>query len=143
MTITPFGFLRVGAASPRLRIADPDFNATQILDCWREAATRGVQVLVLPELALTGYTVADLLFSRSVLLADAERALGRLLSETRDSQMIIAVGLPIAVDGQLFNAAAVIQGGRAKGLVPKTYLPNYREFYERRWFSSARDARSC
>ncbi len=142
MTTTPFGFLRVGAAAPRLRVADPDFNASRILDLWREADARGVQVLVLPELALTGYTAADLFFSGSVLVSGAERALVRLMAETAASPMIIALGLPVAADGLLFNAAAVIQAGQLKGLVPKTYLPNYREFYEKRWFASSRAARS-
>ena len=142
MTTTPFGFLRVGAAAPRLRVADPDFNASRILDLWREADARGVQVLVLPELALTGYTAADLFFSGSVLVSGAERALVRLMTETAASPMIVALGLPVAADGLLFNVAAVIQAGQLKGLVPKTYLPNYREFYEKRWFASSRAARS-
>ena len=142
MTTTPFGFLRVGAAAPRLRVADPDFNASRILDLWREADARGVQVLVLPELALTGYTAADLFFSGSVLVSGAERARVRLMTETAASPMIVALGLPVAADGLLFNVAAVIQAGQLKGLVPKTYLPNYREFYEKRWFASSRAARS-
>jgi len=142
MTTTPFGFCRVGAAAPRLRVADPDFNASRILEVLRDASARGVQVLVLPELALTGYTCADLFFSGSVLIAGAERALARILAETAASQMIVAIGLPVAADGLLFNAAAVVQGGRVRGVVPKTYLPNYREFYEKRWFASSRAARS-
>jgi len=142
MTTTPFGFCRVGAAAPRLRVADPDFNASRILEVLRDASARGVQVLVLPELALTGYTCADLFFSGSVLIAGAERALARILAETAASQMIVALGLPVAADGLLFNAAAVVQGGRVRGVVPKTYLPNYREFYEKRWFASSRAARS-
>jgi NAD+ synthase (glutamine-hydrolysing) len=141
MTSTPFGFLRVGAASPRLRVADPEFNATEILACQREASSRGVQVLVLPELALTGYTCADLFFSGSVLIAGAERGLARVLAETAASPMIMVLGLPVAVEGMLFNAAAVVQGGQIRGVVPKTYLPNYREFYEKRWFASSRAAR--
>jgi len=140
MSSTPHGFLRVGAATPRLRIADPAFNLTEIVDVCREAAARGIQVLALPELALTGYTVGDLFFSRSVLVEGAERALAELLGETAAMPFLIVVGLPVAADGRLFNTAAVCQQGRLLGVVPKTYLPNYREFYEKRWFSSSRDA---
>ncbi len=139
-TTTPYGFFRVGAATPKLRIADPDFNVTQIGACCREAGRRGVQLLVLPELALTGYTAADLFFSRSVLVDGAERALARLLAESADSPMVVIVGLPVVADGRLFNCAAVLQSGRLLGVVPKTYLPSYREFYEERWFASSRDA---
>jgi len=97
-------------------------------------------VLVFPELALTGYTAGDLFFSLRTLVAGAERALGRLLAKTADWPMVIAVGLPVAVDSQLFNGAAVLQAGRLLGIVPKSFLPGYKEYYEERWFSSAREA---
>ena len=142
----PFGFLRVGAASPRLRVADPDYNLREILKagrrrprhrasrCWRSRSWLS-----------TGYTAGDLFFSLSTLVAGAERALGRLMQETAASPMVIAVGLPVAVDSQLFNAAAVLQSGRLLGVVPKTFLPGYKEYYEERWFSSSREAlrREC
>jgi NAD+ synthase (glutamine-hydrolysing) len=140
MTSARFGFVRVGAATPRLRIADPDFNVAEIAACCRDATARGVQVLVLPELALTGYTAADLFFSRSILVAGAERALAQLLSETAESTTVIVVGLPVLAASRLFNCAAVLQSGRLLGVVPKTYLPNYREFYEERWFAGSRDS---
>jgi NAD+ synthase (glutamine-hydrolysing) len=141
----PFGFLRVGAASPRLKVADPEHNLREILRSFAEAKTRGVQVLTFPELCLTGYTSGDLFFSVSTLVAGAERALARLMRETAGSPMVIAVGLPVAVDSQLFNGAAVVQKGRLLGVVPKSFLPGYKEYYEERWFSSSREAlrREC
>jgi NAD+ synthase (glutamine-hydrolysing) len=135
----PFGFVRVGAACPRLRVADPDFNVGEILALVGEARRRGVQVLVFPELALTSYTAGDLFFSLSTLIGGAERALSRLLHETVGNPALVVVGLPVAVDSQLFNAAAVVQSGHLLGVVPKSYLPGYKEYYEERWFSSGRE----
>ncbi len=140
MSTAPFGFLRVGAACPRLRVADPEWNVGEILELVAQARTRGVQVLVFPELALTGYSAGDLFFSLTTLVGGAERALARLIRETAASPMVVAVGLPVAVDSQLFNAAAVIQAGRLCGVVPKSFLPGYKEYYEERWFSSSREA---
>jgi len=140
MSTAPFGFLRVGAACPRLRVADPEWNVGEILDLVALARTKGVQVLVFPELALTGYSAGDLFFSLTTLVGGAERALVRLIRETAASPMVVTVGLPVAVDSQLFNAAAVIQAGRLRGVVPKSFLPGYKEYYEQRWFSSAREA---
>ena len=140
MSTAPYGFLRVAAACPRLRVADPEWNVGEILGLVARARTKGVQVLCLPELALTGYSAGDLFFSLSTLVGGAERALARLMRETAASPMVVAVGLPVAVDSQLFNAAAVIQSGRLRGVVPKSFLPGYKEYYEERWFSSAREA---
>jgi NAD+ synthase (glutamine-hydrolysing) len=137
----PFGFFRVAAACPRVTVADPDANLAEILKAVLAARARGAQALVLPELSLTGYSCGDLFFSRTLVLA-AERVLGELLQETRDSRMLLAAGLPVALDGRLFNAAAVLQAGRILGVVPKSFLPGYREYYEERWFSSAREALS-
>ena len=142
MSTAPFGFLRVGAACPPVRVADPDWNVEQTLRFVAEARDKGVQVLALPELGLTGYTCGDLFFSLDTLVGGAERALGRLLSETASHPMLIAVGLPVAADGLLFNCAALVQSGRLLGVVPKTYLPGYKEYYEERWFSSSREARA-
>ena len=136
----PHGFLRVGAASPRLRLADPEGNVTEMLETFAAAREKGVQVLLFPELSLTGYTASDLFFSLSTLVAGAERAVERLARETAASGMVVVVGLPLAHEGRLFNTAAVLQGGKVLGLVPKSYLPNYKEYYEERWFSPARDA---
>lgn len=140
MTSTPHGFLRVGAATPRLRVADPDFNLKEILALVGQARERSCQVLVFPELALTGYTAGDLFFSLQTLVAGAERALEKLLRATHQDALAIAVGLPVFVDGRLFNCAALLQSGQLLGVVAKSFLPGYREYYEERWFSAARDA---
>jgi NAD+ synthase (glutamine-hydrolysing) len=139
---TRFGFLRVAAACPPVSVADPERNADGILRSLRAAAKQGAQVVVLPELALTGYTAGDLFFSLDTLVRGAEAALGRLLRETARLDLVFVVGLPALADGRLFNVAAVAQAGRLRGVVPKTFLPGYREYYEERWFSSARDAAS-
>jgi NAD+ synthase (glutamine-hydrolysing) len=137
----PFGFLRVAAACPPVAIADPEWNAERTLGFVVKARERGAQVLVLPELGLTGYTCGDLFFSLTTLVGGAEKALERVLRQTRDSQMVVALGLPVAQGGRLFNAAAVLQSGKILGVVPKTYLPGYQEYYEERWFSSAGESR--
>jgi NAD+ synthase (glutamine-hydrolysing) len=139
VTTAPHGFLRVGAACPRVTVADPEANLDAILRSVEDARKQGVQVLCFPELGLTGYTAGDLFFSLTTLVGGAERALGRLLEATAGHAMVLAVGLPVAQDGRLFNAAAVVQSGRLLGVVPKSYLPGYKEYYEERWFSSSRE----
>lgn len=140
MTTAPYGFLRVAAACPPVTVADPQRNVDQILRFVRKAHGLGVQVLLLPELALTGYTAGDLFFSLETLVGGAERELGRLMRDTAKTPMVIVAGVPVSLEGRLFNAAAVIQSGRLLGVVPKTYLPGYKEYYEERWFSSSREA---
>jgi NAD+ synthase (glutamine-hydrolysing) len=131
------GFARVAAATPRLRVADCAFNAGHILGLFDQAQEAQVDVLVFPELAITGYTCADL-FQQLTLLAGAAEALVQLAREgaSRFSGLAI-VGLPLAVDDQVFNCAAVIHRGRVLGMVPKSFIPNYKEFYEGRWFAAA------
>ena len=135
----PFGFFRVAAACPKVSVADPDANVAEILKTVAAARAKGAQALVLPELSLTGYTCGDLFFNRTLIEA-AERALVLLLKETAAWRMILCVGLPLGLDGRLFNCAAVLQAGRILGIVPKSFLPGYREYYEERWFSSSREA---
>ena len=142
VTTAPFGFLRVGAASPVVGVADPEKNLQGIRQLLARAVERGVQALVFPELCLTGYTAGDLFFSLSTLVGGAEAALALLLKETSHLPTVMVLGLPVSSDGRLFNAAAVVQSGKILGVVPKTYLPGYREYYEERWFSSAREATS-
>ncbi|HLA77001.1 MAG TPA: NAD(+) synthase [Vicinamibacteria bacterium] len=142
MPTAPFGFLRVGAAAPRVTVGDPEANVNEMLGTVAEARSRGVQAIVFPELGLTGYTAGDLFLSGETLVAGAERALSRLLAATAGSPMALAVGMPVPAEDKLFNCAVLLQGGRVLGVVPKTYLPGYREFYEERWFSSAREARA-
>jgi NAD+ synthase (glutamine-hydrolysing) len=143
VTCVPHGFLRVAAACPPVHVADPERNVDASLAFVERAAEQGVQVLVLPELGLTGYTCADLFFSLATLVGGAERALARLLKETAKRDTVLVAGLPVLQGDRLFNAAAVLQGGRLLGVVPKTYLPGYKEYYEERWFSSAREVRAA
>ena len=131
-----YGFIRCMAASPALHVADCAFNAEKIVEVMRDAANRQVQLLCLPELSLTGYTCGDL-FLQKTLCDGAEQALGVLLAASRELNMVVLAGLPVQCGGKLYNCAAVFSGGRLLGLVPKTHLPNYAEFYEKRHFSPA------
>jgi NAD+ synthase (glutamine-hydrolysing) len=132
------GFVRVAAASPRLRVADCSFNIEHILHLMAQAETQSVHILVFPELAMTGYTCGDL-FHQPALQKAALDALGRLLAESeRGYSGLLSVGLPWLLGDQLYNVAAVCQRGKLLGVVPKTYLPNYKEFYEARWFTPGR-----
>ena len=133
-----FGFVRVGAAVPVLKVADVRHNAAQILEVARRADEAGVQMVVFPELSMTGYTAGDL-FHQSLLIERAADALLELAAASADLRTLLVVGFPLAMDGALFNAAAVISNGAIHGIVPKTYIPGYKEYYEERWFSSSRD----
>ena len=130
------GFISVACGSPDLRLADCHYNAEQTFTIMRAAEKAGVKVLVLPELGLTGYTCGDLFFQET-LLRGAEEALATVLEATRNLEVVTAVGLPVRVNNKLYNCAAVIQKGEILGLVPKTHLPNYGEFYEKRQFAPA------
>jgi NAD+ synthase (glutamine-hydrolysing) len=134
------GFLRVAAAVPRLRVADCSFNVERMLACMDKAEQEGVSVLVFPELGITGYTCGDL-FHQPTLQKSALAALSRLKRDMKYAGVAV-VGLPVVVDDRLFDCAALVQKERILGLVPKSFLPNYKEFYERRWFSPAACARS-
>ncbi|MDW7659311.1 MAG: nitrilase-related carbon-nitrogen hydrolase, partial [Bacillota bacterium] len=128
------GFIRVAAATPLIRVADVRYNRDQILSLIHEAARKQVSVVVFPELCLTGYTCSDLFLSRSLLDAATE-ALLDLVRATAGFDTICIVGLPLVKGQDLYNAAAVIQRGQLLGIVPKTHVPNYAEFYELRHFS--------
>ena len=130
------GFISVACGSPDLRLADCHYNAEQTFTIMRAAEKAGVKVLVLPELGLTGYTCGDLFFQET-LLRGAEEALATVLEATRNLEVVTAVGVPVRVNNKLYNCAAVIQKGEILGLVPKTHLPNYGEFYEKRQFAPA------
>ena len=132
------GFVKVAAAVPALRVAEPKYNVEQIESLVIQAEGHAVEVICFPELCLTGYTCADL-FAQQILLDEAEMALMALMNFTRSLDIITIVGLPVPFRNTLLNCAAVVQRGRILGLVPKTYLPNYREFQEKRWFMSAAD----
>ncbi len=133
-----YGFVKVAAAVPTVKVADVDYNVQQIESLIAQAEGRGVEVIVFPELCITGYTCQDL-FKEQLLLDRAEAGVLALLDFTRKLDIISIVGLPVVINGLLYNCAAVIQGGTLLGIVPKTYLPNYAEFYEKRWFASAQD----
>ena len=128
------GFLKAAALSPSLRVADCAYNTSQILSQLKDAAARGVRLAVFPEFCLTGYTCGDLFLQRT-LQQGALDGLQTLLDASRELDVVALVGLPLLVRGKLYNCAAVLCGGRLLGLVPKTYLPNYGEFYEKRQFT--------
>src|SRR5437660_7618779 len=124
------GFVRVAAAVPFLRVADTAYNAERILALMARAEAEQVAVLVFPELALTGYTCADL-FQQTTLQRGALAALADLRRESaRVFSGLAVVGLPLVVDDQLFNCAVLLHHGRLLGVVPKSFIPNYKEFYE-------------
>ena len=133
-----YGFVKVASAIPRVKVADCKFNASQIEKEIIIADGKGVEIIVFPELCLTGYTCGDL-FAHPLLLENAEMGLIQVLNNTRQLDIISILGMPVAMNGALLNAAVVIQKGKVLGVVPKTYLPNYKEFYEKRWFASASD----
>ena len=130
------GFISVACGTPKLRLADCHYNAEQTFTMMRQAEKAGAKVLVLPELGLTGYSCGDL-FYQETLLRGAEEALSTVLEATRNLEVVTAVGLPVKVNNKLYNCAAVIQKGQILGLIPKTHLPNYGEFYEKRQFAAA------
>ena len=133
-----YGFIKVAAGSPRLTVADVDANAASIREMIFRANAGGSNLLVLPELCLTGYTCGDLFYSETLLNA-AKNALIELTESTKGLLSAVVIGLPLRVRGKLYNCAAVLQGGRILGMIPKTYLPNYGEFYELRQFTPASD----
>ena len=133
-----YGFVKVAAAVPAVRVADVAYNVQEIEKLIALADGQGVELLCFPELSLTGYTCQDL-FQEQLLIMKSEEGLLRLLDFTRQLDIVCVVGLPVQAGGLLLNCAAVIQGGALLGVVPKTYLPNYGEFYEKRWFASSQD----
>ena len=133
-----YGFVKVAAAIPAVKVADCKFNAQQIDTQIAIADGKGVQIIVFPELCITGYTCADL-FGQTLLLEEAEIALMQIMNNTRQMDIISIVGMPLVVNGTLMNCAMALQKGKILGIVPKTYLPNHKENAEARWFSSASD----
>lgn len=133
-----FGFIRVAAATPRVKVADVDANVEEICRMAEIAENEQVSILAFPELSVTGYSCGDL-FAQELLVSRAEEGIKRLKSFSRGKSLTLVVGVPVRVRGSLYNCAAVIQNGSLKGIVPKIYLPTYNEFYESRWFSSGCD----
>lgn len=133
-----YGFVRVAAASPALRVADCDYNTNKILRIIDKAEADSISAIVFPELSITAYTCGDL-FLQNLLLEEALKSLKRICEATKELGIIAIVGLPVEVSNRLYNMAVVVGGGRVLGAVPKTFLPNYNEFYEKRWFSSSEE----
>ena len=131
-----FGYVRVSAVVPELKVANPVFNTEVILKEMDILESKGVQIALFPELCLTGYTCGDL-FLQDLLLESARDGLVKIKQATKDKNIYVIVGLPFLVGSELYNCAIVVGKGSILGIVPKTYIPNYQEFYEARWFSSA------
>ena len=132
------GFVKVASAIPSVKVADCQYNVEQIESLVIQAEGKGIEIICLPELSLTAYSCGDL-FGQQLLLDEAEMALIHLMNVTRSLNIISIIGLPVPYRGALLNCAAVVQRGKILGLVPKTFLPNYKEFYEKRWFQSGAD----
>ena len=133
-----YGFVKTAAATPKIRVADCEYNANQIISCVKEAYENGAALLVFPELCVTGYTCSDL-FLQSTLLKAAEKAVKRIKEETKDLDIVFVVGVPITVKQSLYNCGVVICKGEILGAVPKVNIPNYSEFYELRHFTSGKN----
>ena len=127
------GFIKVAACTPEIQVADVDFNVDKIISQLEKCRKEGVKVAVFPELCITGYTCQDLFF-QNALLDKAMEGVVKIAKTTADSDMLVAVGVPVRANGKLYNCAAVIQGGEVRAFIPKTHLPNYNEFYEARHF---------
>lgn len=136
-----YGYLKIGSAVPEIKIGDICFNADQIWKMIENAASKGVEILVFPELSITGYSCGDL-FSQDLLLKKAEEGIAELIGKTSTINMLIAVGCPVLANGKRYNCAVVFGEGKLYGIVPKQFIPNYGEFYEKRWFESGRDIKA-
>lgn len=134
------GFVRVAACTPRCAVAHPEYNGEEILKLARDGAAGHVALMVFPELGLSGYAIDDLVL-QGALLDRVDEALGDLVAASRELSPVLLVGAPLRREGRLYNCAVAIHRGRVLGVTPKGHLPNYREFYEKRWFASGRDVR--
>ena len=132
--MTNFGFIRVGAAIPEVKVCDCFFNVERMKELILEANDHQVEILCFPELSITAYTCGDL-FNQQFFIESAEKALQQLLDETRHLAITFIAGIPVRTHNKLYNAAVVCQQGNISGIVPKSYLPNEYEFYEKRWFA--------
>ena len=131
-----FGYVRVAASVPELKVANVEFNTKEVIKEIKTLDKEGVQIVTFPELCLTGYTCADL-FSQDILITKSKEAIKEVIDSTKLLDIISIIGAPIVCDNQLFNCGVVINKGEILGIVPKTYIPNYGEFYEKRWFSTS------
>lgn len=136
-----YGFVKVAAAVPHVQVADCFYNIQQMEGLMRQASDKGVQIIAFPEMSVTAYTCLDL-FAQQTLLKNAEQALLKLVSDTADLNILTIAGAPLVTENRLINAAIAFQSGKILGVVPKTYIPNYKEFQEQRWFTSATELRN-
>ena len=137
-----FEYIRVAVAVPKLKVANPYYNVCEIKELVKKTyEEKNASVILLPELSLTGYTCGDL-FNQNTLIKAAQLALENLVNATKDLNILTVLGMPIRADNQLFNCAVAIKSGRVLAAIPKTYLPNYNEFYEKRWFASSTNRKS-
>ncbi len=134
-----YGYVRVGACVPEVKVGNVSFHGEEMIRQIKKASKAGIQILTFPELSLTGYTCNDL-FHQEILLKKCEEELGIILKETKELPIVVMIGMPLSLDNQLFNVAVIFQKGHLLGVVPKTYIPNYSEFYEKRWFASSLNA---
>ena len=132
------GFVKVAAATPDIRVADVEYNTERILADISEACENGAKILVFPELCVTGYTCSDL-FTHDILLRAAKEALFEIAEHTADKDILVFVGVPLDVEGKLYNVAAALNRGKVIGFTTKMFLPNYGEFYEMRQFTPGPD----
>ncbi len=137
-----YGFFRVAAASLKLKVANPSYNKEEIKKAIDKAVSEDVRLLVTPELSITGYTCADLFFTKALQEA-ADEALKDLAVYTQGKNIAVVVGLPVAFYNSLYNCAVVLMNGGILGIVPKTHMANYNEFYEKRWFASGKQFEIC
>ena len=135
-----FGFIKVASTTPTLEVANCKYNINEILKIAEQAEKEHVEIIAFPELSITGYTCQDL-FRQTALINGAEQALCYYMEQTKQFDLISIIGLPLKVGDLLLNVAVVLQKGKILGVIPKTYLPNYGEFYEKRWFASSQDLR--
>ncbi len=136
-----FGFVRVAAAIPKLKVANCEYNTAEIIEIAKQAQTQGAQFVVFPELAITSYTCGDL-FLQKTLQSDAINSLKIILEKTKTLECILIIGMPLLINSRLYNCAVAIQAGKILGVVPKSFIPNYSEFYEARWFCSGIDTQN-
>jgi len=130
-----YGFVRVGCAVVKLKVGDVYYNTQNLITEIKKANDNNINILLTPELSITGYTCADL-FHQSPIIEESKKCLENILQETKNMNIISIVGMPLCHENKLYNTAVVIQYGRILGVIPKGYLPNYKEFYEQRWFES-------
>ena len=135
-----YGFIRVASAIPSLRVADCSFNANEILRLMEEASNNHSSIICFPELSITGYTCGDL-FSQQLIIEESLNAL-MWITNNNTSDIIAIIGLPLEIDNALYNCAVTIHKDKIIGVVPKTFIPNYKEFYEQRWFETSKSLRS-